>query len=152
MKTKASKRKPPRKNFGHNQAYNSEHSESRIAEAEASTFLMRQRAGESMSYPQPSCSGIISHGMENSVGSFYSTRGCVINVEKTNTRFLEANGSCTIATYAQLGGSSVMSNKMGSSGEIIYQHSGNSFQSFQPGSNNVLGIHDPPITGMSSTE
>lgn len=45
-----------------------------------------------------------------------------------------------------------MSSNMGSSGEIFYQHSGNSFQSFQPSSNNVLGIHDPPITGKTSTE
>lgn len=173
IKRKASKRKLPGNNFGHNQAANAEHSDSRIAEAEASSFTMRQWTVEPMSYQQPGGSGVISGAMENSVGSFcrkdvnsqngspqtlfvgYSQLG---NAENADPKFLEADGSYLLIEqqtmdfmrYPEVGGSSIIPNDMEIAGEIFYQHGVNCSQELQSGSNIVVGNHDAPAAGMSS--
>lgn len=177
VKKKASKRKLPRNNFGHCQVANAEHSDSRIAEAEASAFPMRPWCMEPMGCEQPGGgSGIISNGMENSVGSFcweedvntqngipqtlivgHSQHG---NAENTDPKFIEANGSSLLIEqqmkdpmrYPRVGGSNVISNDMDRSGERFYQHIVNSCQSLQSSRNIVVGNHDAPATGMPSIE
>ncbi|OWM71341.1 double-stranded RNA-binding protein 1-like [Punica granatum] len=116
IKKKASKRKPPRNNSEHNQV------DSKSAEAEASTFPVRQL-----------------DNTENTDSEFGEGNGSSLPI-----------GIKDPMRYPQLGGSSFISSEIESAGARFYQHGANGSQ--YSSSIIVLVNHDAPVTGMSSTE